>query len=107
MWFDARKALADLVGGDMPPATPSPATIATVATNPRPALPRVAVVASVAAPQAPKPKGRPRSRRGAACRTTFTLGAAHLRRGSHSAGMGCHSGLAGRSTFAGIWPGDF
>lgn len=56
MWFDARKALAEMVGGDMPPATSTPATIATIATNPRPTLPRAAVVASVAAPQALKPK---------------------------------------------------
>ena len=56
MWFDARKALAELVGGDMPPATLTHATIATLATNPRPALPRVAVVASVAAPQPQKPR---------------------------------------------------
>lgn len=56
MWFDARKALADLVGGEMPPATIAPATTATIATNLRPAVPRVAVVASVAAPQAQKPK---------------------------------------------------
>ena len=56
MWFDARKALAELVGGDMPPATFTPATIATTATTPRPTLPRVAVVASVAAPQAQKLK---------------------------------------------------
>lgn len=56
MWFDARKALAEIVGGDMPPATLTPATIATVATNPRPALPRVAVVASVAAPKPKKPR---------------------------------------------------
>lgn len=59
MWFDARKALAEIVGGDMPPATLPPATIATVATNPRPALPRVAVVASVACPQPQKPKADP------------------------------------------------
>lgn len=56
MWFDARKALAELVGGDMPPATSTPATTATIATRPRPWLPRVAVVASVAAPPAQKPK---------------------------------------------------
>ncbi len=56
MWFDARKALAELVGGDMPPATSTPATTATIATNSRPALPRVAVVASVAAPQPQKSK---------------------------------------------------
>ena len=57
MWFDARKALAGLVGGDMPPATLPAATIATLATlatPPRPALPRVAVVASVAAPKPQK-----------------------------------------------------
>ena len=56
MWFDARKALAELVGGDMPPATSIPATIATTATNLRPTLPRVAVVASVAAPPVQKPR---------------------------------------------------
>lgn len=55
MWFEARKALAELVGGHLPPAAPTPATTTTIATNPRPAVPRVAVVASVAAPQAQKP----------------------------------------------------
>lgn len=53
MWFDARKALAELVGGDMPPSTL--ATVATIATHPRPTLSRVAVVASVAAPPHQKP----------------------------------------------------
>lgn len=59
MWFDARKALAELVGGDLPPAAPTPATTATTATtatNSRPAPPRVAFVASVAAPQTQIPK---------------------------------------------------
>lgn len=58
MWFDARKAMAELVGGDMPPATvtlATLATVATVATRPRLALPRGAVVASVAGPQSQNP----------------------------------------------------
>lgn len=50
MWFDARKALAEIVGGDTPPAT-----IATTATNLGPAKPRVAGVASVAAPKTLNP----------------------------------------------------
>lgn len=49
MWFDVQQAMATLVGGELPSATPAPATIATVATKPSAARPLVAVVAGVAA----------------------------------------------------------
>lgn len=52
MWFDVQQAVAQLMGGDLPPATLSPATTATAATwrsRSGPTLDVVAGVANVAA----------------------------------------------------------
>lgn len=69
MWFDAQAALAELAGGDMPPADPPVRQSAPKERAEKP-KPRVAYVARVARPPAPEgetfphgmtPEGRPRT----------------------------------------------
>lgn len=51
MWFDVRKAVAEVAGGEMPAAVSAPATTATTATQRQATPPKVAIVANVAAPR--------------------------------------------------------
>ena len=54
MWFDVGKAVAEIAGGNLPPATHPPATTATIATKGLGASRFVAVVAIVLGPSSQK-----------------------------------------------------
>jgi len=63
MWFDARRALAELEAGEKPVSESAPlATTATIATRPPEVRPIVAIVASVATPQRPRTESTPPAR---------------------------------------------